>query len=346
MAGSLNSHHKFLDRRWRKALAQLRKREALGLARLVCSLLILAALLAGCGTPVETPKPLSRYPVGVEELHRLDLLPRFKHSTRTGMFSSYDRTGGNDDGFNGTYSFVRKDSDGGLVLAELDGPGALYRIWTPTPTDDWIEFFFDGEAEPRIRIRFRDLFSGSQYPFVAPVVGYGAGGFFSYLPIPFEKSIKVVARVEQIRFYQINYAIYPSGTQLESYDGYQSSEAKDHLEKAKRVFGVAGGDLSGNTAPPGDAVRTAAINASIEPGESRTLWATNSGGRIVGLRLGPSEALSRKDRALVLKIYWDDDPEPAVLSPLGDFFGYSFAAPAARSMLLLKPDDNVPLSAE
>ncbi|HEY7818647.1 MAG TPA: hypothetical protein VIG29_10540, partial [Vicinamibacteria bacterium] len=71
---------------------------------------------------------------GASELHRLDLLPRFRDSIEVGSVSSYDRTGGNDDGFSGKYSFVRKD-ERGLVLAELTGPGVVYRIWTPTPTD-------------------------------------------------------------------------------------------------------------------------------------------------------------------------------------------------------------------
>ena len=107
------------------------------------------------------------------------MLPRFKRSVRVGSFSSYDRTGGNDDGFSGAYSFVRKDGEG-LVLAELDGPGAIYRIWTPTPTDDVLAFYFDGEAEPRLEIPFRQLFTGEREPFVSPVVGYGAGGFYCY----------------------------------------------------------------------------------------------------------------------------------------------------------------------
>ncbi|MGZ3357468.1 MAG: hypothetical protein ACXVBO_21830, partial [Isosphaeraceae bacterium] len=43
-------------------------------------------------------------------------------------FSSYDRTGGNNDGFNGTYSRIRAE-DGNSVLAEVDGPGVVQRIW-------------------------------------------------------------------------------------------------------------------------------------------------------------------------------------------------------------------------
>jgi len=129
----------------------------------------------GCSDPPEIPPALETYPVGLEELTRLDLLPRLKHATKVGMFSSYDREGGNDDGFNGTYSFLRKQEDGGLVLAELDGPGVLTRIWTPTPTDDDFEFYFDGEEEPRLTIPFRQLFTGERHPFVEPLSGFGAG---------------------------------------------------------------------------------------------------------------------------------------------------------------------------
>jgi len=69
--------------------------------------------------------------LGTEELYRLDRLPAFKTSVRVGSISSYDRSGGNDDGFSGKYSFVRKEPEG-LVLADLTGPGVIYRLWTPT----------------------------------------------------------------------------------------------------------------------------------------------------------------------------------------------------------------------
>jgi hypothetical protein len=62
--------------------------------------------------------------------------------------SSYDRTGGNDDGFSGLYSFVRKD-DEGLILAEIDGPGAIYRIWI-FPEDSEVTTF-DGYASQESR---------------------------------------------------------------------------------------------------------------------------------------------------------------------------------------------------
>ena len=86
------------------------------------------------------------------------------------QLSSYDRTGGNDDGFSGKYSFVREEP-GGLVIADLKGPGVVNRIWTPTPTSDTIKFFFDGEKKPRIAVPFISLFTGKEYPFLAPLSG-------------------------------------------------------------------------------------------------------------------------------------------------------------------------------
>src|SRR5689334_6891906 len=77
----------------------------------------------------------AQQPIGLDVLTRIDQLPRFRPSVAVGSVSSYDRTGGNDDGFSGKYSFVRKEP-GGLVIADLQGPGVVYRIWTPTPTAD------------------------------------------------------------------------------------------------------------------------------------------------------------------------------------------------------------------
>ena len=82
--------------------------------------------------------------IGIEELCRPNLLPVMRQSVEVGMISSYDRTGGNDDGFSGKYSFIRKEENG-LVIADLVGPGMITRIHTPSPTEDIIEFYFDGE---------------------------------------------------------------------------------------------------------------------------------------------------------------------------------------------------------
>ena len=270
---------------------------------------------------------------GIEELYRLDRLAMFHESVKVASVSSYDRTGGNNDGFGGQYSFVRKEDDG-LVLADLKGPGVIYRLWTPTPTDDVMEFYFDGEAEPRIRVKFRDLFLGKHPAFERPLVGYGAGGFYSYVPLPYAKSCKVFIRAKRMQFYQINYATYPADAGIETFSAKPTAEQRAHIEKAKALFASAGQDISAYVVPKGGQIEKKTAKVTLQAGKATPLFETNRPGRIVGIRLSPTEALAGKQRDVVLRAYWDSDPEPAILSPAGDFFGYAWGEPAARSLLV------------
>ena len=269
--------------------------------------------------------------LGWETLARPDRLAEFKPAVEVGSISSYDRTGGNDDGFSGKDSFVRKEADG-LVIADLPGPGVIYRLWTPTPTDDWMEFYFDGEAQPRLRVRFRDLFLGRTEPFVKPLVGYGVGGFFSYVPLPFAKSCKVLVRANRVQFYQINFARYAPGTPVQTYTANPDPVTAAEMAKAKELFGLSGQDITRFTAPPASRVQTARQHVTIPGGRSAVLFERKKAGRIVGLRLAPAEALAGKARDLVLRISFDG-AAPAVLCPVGDFFGFAWGEPAMRSLL-------------
>lgn len=278
---------------------------------------------------------------GLTELSQLHRLPRLKPSVKVASISSYDRTGGNDDGFSGKYSFVRKE-DGGLVIADLKGPGYIYRIWTPTPTDEPLEFYFDGETTPRIKLKFRELFDGSQPPFVTPLAGFGSGGFYSYLPLPYKKSCKVFLRASRMQFYQINYATYPADTPVETFSPSAleyGSASGSNLENARRVLHGTGTDMSTSVVPGGTPLKTTHVERMLAPGKTVRLFEMKRGGRIAGLRLRSARSFAGKDRAVLLKIYWDGASQPAVLSPVGDFFGYSWGDPAARSLLVGTTDD-------
>ena len=72
-------------------------------------------------TPIA--KKSFNYSSELEALSRLDLLPEFRSNCIVEQISSYDKTGGNDDGFNGTYSYIRKENNK-LVIADLKG-----RLW-------------------------------------------------------------------------------------------------------------------------------------------------------------------------------------------------------------------------
>lgn len=293
-------------------------------------LVLLPALLAtverlvGANPP---PAPL----LGWETLARPDRLAEFKPSIEVGCVSSYDRTGGNDDGFSGKYSFVRRENDD-CVIADLIGPGVIYRIWTPTPTDDWMDFYFDGETSPRVHVRFRELFLGQQEPFARPLVGYGVGGFFCYVPMPYERSCKVVLRAKQVQFYQINYARYGTGTPLTTFNP-QTANSLPEAQKASAIWQRAGQDLSQFITPPGCRPAVSRKNINLAPGQTASLFQAKKPGRLVGLRLFPSSALAGKGRDLLLRISFDGE-SPSVLCPAGDFFGYAWGEPAMRSLFV------------
>ena len=154
--------------------------------------------------------------IGAAAIARLDELPRLRQSIFVGNVSSYDRSEKNDDGFTGKYSFIRKEGDG-FVVAELTGPGVLYRFHTPTPTEDSVEFYFDGEQQPRLKLQMRELFTGTHPPFTPPLAVYGIGGYVTYMPIAFERSLKIVVRAKLVQFIQFNYARYAASAGIRSW---------------------------------------------------------------------------------------------------------------------------------
>lgn len=259
------------------------------------------------GTPLAAPQVVG--PSLASSLLSVEQLPRFRPAAEVGSFSSYDRTGGNADG--SSSQFLRREGDG-LVIAELSGSGVITRIWTPAPIDAPIEFYFDGEATPRLALSFKQLFSGKEPPFVGTLTGHGLGGYYSYVPIEFAKSIKIIVRSENLAYYQVNYAMY---------------------EPAKEVRSFAPGDAFAIGLIHSDGT-TVSRHHVLPANETITLFKSNRPGRIQSLRLGPAEALAGKGRDIILRIYWDGAQRPAVEVPVSDFFGHSFGQPAMRSLLL------------
>lgn len=294
---------------------------------------IAVVILVAYGAPVGSQSPDSKQVLGIEELIRLDLLPKMKEPVKVGCVTSYDRTGGNDDGFTGKYSFIRKEP-GGLVIADLKGPGIIYRIHMASPTNDFIEFYFDGESTPRIRRKIPELYDGTHSPFLAPLVGTGVGGHYSYIPLTFQRSCKVVIKAEVFQFIQINYAQYPDNLVIPTFQDPPSADFLRQVEEAGNVLRSAGSDISHYLVPAGSPLKTAATRQHLAPGQTVTLFKATNPGRIVGLKISPASAFAGKDRDVVIKMYWDGEREPAVACPVGDFFGYSFGDPAVRSLFL------------
>ena len=268
----------------------------------------------------------------VEQLKRVDLLPQYRHNQIIEQESSWDRTHGNDDGFSGEYSYIRKEN-GHLVLAEFEGPGVLNRFWTPTPTEDTLAFYFDGEKTPRLRIKFMDLFSGEVYPFTKPVVGNEIGGYYSYIPIPFSKSLKIVFEGDHIMFHQIQYRQLP-GVQVETWTGQFTEKDKQLLSEVNALWSDISPTVNNYTSGISSDVESQELTFTLQPGEEVAFFESDKGGRIVGFDIDGGTSFEGLHKDVILSATWDNEDVEAIYSPVADYFGYAFGEPAMRSIVM------------
>lgn len=265
------------------------------------------------------------------KLARIDLLPEFQEDVLVKQVSSYDTTGGNDDGFSGKYSYLRKEG-GGLVIADLKGPGVIQRIWTPTPTEDTIRFYFDGEQVPRIELKFIDLFSGKQYPFQRPVVGNEVGGYYCYLPVPYQSSCKIIYKGSRMQFIQIQYRETGKNVVKASFPKEFSSAEKEALSSVVDVWKNSGKNIIGEL-PGQEEIKQATKKVTLKAGQTFPVFEMEKGGRIVGIEIMPGVRLNSGFKDLILRARWNNEAVTAVNCPLTDFFGYAFGKPSVRSFL-------------
>ena len=204
-------------------------------------------------------------------------------------------------------------------------------MWLPVPTDDTLDFYFDGKEKPAFSIKFSDLFSGKVFPFVYPLCGNQLGGYYCYMPIPFENGCKIVLRNKITHFYQIQYRSYPDSYSVKTFDPNPGDDEKAELKKIGGFWTAENKTIkdfySGN-------VEVVSTNAVIKPGQTLSLLNLNKGGRIVGIEIDPANAFTGLNKQVDLKVTWDNDNSPAIYAPLADFFGYAFGSTSMQSLLL------------
>ncbi len=264
----------------------------------------------------------------IQQLYRIDQLPQYRAGI-VEQFSSYDRTGKNDDGFKGTYSYIRKEGDA-LVIAEMKGPGVINRIyWAATSFQDTIQFFFDNEKDPRINMPFYNLFASNQFPFLNPVCGHEVGGYYCYLPIPYEKSCKVVFH-GKMNFYQLQYRTYPEDTKIKTFSMDWGEREKEALYNAVRTWNKYGNNYLNDVY---ENLYTKDTTIELCSGETTKIFEMKKGGRIVGIEMDGINTLEKNDNGLVIKAKWDNENEWAINAPVKDFFGYFFGEKSMCSLL-------------
>ena len=84
---------------------------------------------------------------------------------------------------------------------------------------------------------------------------------------------------------------------------------KNYVQRRATFSDTTGGNDDGNSKHP------------IKPGEERTIAQLSGPGIITHIWFTVADSESYSLKRIVLRMFWDDDPLPAVETPLGDFFG-------------------------
>jgi len=174
---------------------------------MICKIVCLTACLVIIAGNVQAQ------PVGLEFYDNLSLLPYIYSNVESYYLSSYDRTGGNDDGFRGTYSQLYVDDEGEHVIFDEEGPGCVFNLWFTGSGRSlhWgkIRFYFDNDETPRIECEAGEFFSGLHRPFIYPLMTHSfisSRGFSCSMPIPFARHLKITTE-KTVGFYDTYYQL-------------------------------------------------------------------------------------------------------------------------------------------
>ena len=278
------------------------------------------ALAAGCGRDAVTVASEAERLADPLAIARLD-------GRDTVMHSSYDRSGGNDDW--GT--FLRDSEEPGWkVVADLKGPGVLTRFWFTGAKDGAphrFRFYFDGEAEPRFAGDVKEWCGGGMEPFVAPLAEYANYCWYSFVPMPYAKSLRVEceegpsgAKV----YYQLSETPLPPGTKVESFSWPLPERDVVALEQLRAVWSEG--------FPAGGTVTEAVLTAS-----SPSL-AIEGGGVVRRIGFEPDwERVPEAERDALLRemrvgVRFDGASSESVWAPLGDLCGMPWRRVRVKSL--------------
>ncbi len=270
----------------------------------------------------------------LQNFYNISELPSYRSNTYSAQVSSYDTTGGNNDGFGGQYSFIRRNTDSSLVIFDVKGTGVVNRIWTPTPTRDTLDFYIDDAKQPTLSINYVDLFSGKVYPFVQPLCGNQLGGYYCYYPILFQKHCVIVSRGKKLMFHQIGYRLYNKGATVQPFTTNNSNDIKNALNSIGILWSTNEVGKAKTIALSNTGIKTSDTSFSINPGDTKQAFSMNTGGRITGIEISPSSSFASLYKNIIMRVFWDDEKTPAIDCPVADFFGFAFGKPSMQGLLI------------
>jgi len=279
---------------------------------------------------------------------------------RTIQFSSFDHRsrvpGGpdwfaNSDGFGGepipNFEKVLKEPNsegvGEYLIADVEGPGALVRVWTAA-IDGRIKMYIDDMDTPIYEDTANNFFH-HPYNHFEQIDEIDRDRFnrtvhqrdASYAPIPFAKRLRVVwtGNVRRIHFYQLQVRLYDKDARVVSFTPKDIHTYRDTIDRVTKVL-----DDPDEKAVPASNQTASQFAVRLAPDQKEQV-AGFEGTMAIGLLKIQlkAEDIDRALRQTVLHITFDNHPWPQVQSPVGDFFGAAPGINPYKSMpFTVEPD--------
>lgn len=308
LCGRFFRRRKRLPLSGRKAFAMRPKRRFRIFAVLL--LLVFPPVVSGLDPALSPELPSLR--AGLQAYGDLFHLCFWHDGLHAGQSSSHDERDLNIDlmHFHGRYR-------GGRVLARLTGPGVVYRIWSAGPSGR-LELWADDADQPVVACDFKAFLLGE----CAAEKAFAVGRYANYTPLPFKKSVIITAQKYKLdgAYYQVSYMTYEKDPGLKTMSPRLARDDEEDLARAVRFWESGGGEAARD---PGGIPLSAVSLLQLGPGEQRMILLPGPG-LVTELKLrDPQRPLAVLDE-LLLRIYWDQNEEPAVTSPVDAFFGNRF----------------------
>jgi hypothetical protein len=294
-----------------------------------------AALTCTLAVTLVWAAPAAAATAGWDTLRRLDLLPLMRPGERAHMFSSWDRTGDNNDGLTGRFSCLRRMARR-CVIAEARGPGEIDSMWFTRagPRSARVRFG-DVRRTGTIRVELdgrRVLDAPLQAvvdgrlgaPFTFPAVANAAqasGAVYIKVPMPFRRSMRVSTQFNP-RYYHVNYRTFPS-------PGVVTFSRRQRAADVLAILRAAGGR---DPKPPA-VTEGEARPVVVAAGGSAALSTWSGPGTVTELRLRPAAPLT-PEALQEARLAISFDGRERVSSPLGEFFGSGLGPVEVRGLLM------------
>ncbi|HQE84631.1 MAG TPA: DUF2961 domain-containing protein [Candidatus Hydrogenedentes bacterium] len=301
---------------------------------------VLLILLGFSATVVAAPITTGTLLDEMTDMHRLTRFP--DPAYKTVQFSSYDHRSAvpagprwfdNSDGFGrepipNFESVLRApegDSPGEYLMCDVQGPGAIVRLWTARITgairmylDDAVTPLYDGPAEEFFLHPYNAYLQGSGVTAEALENTFYQRNA-AYAPIPFAKRCRLVwlGNHGDTHFYEIQVRTYQIGTEVVTFSPQDIASNAERIQRAAAVLADPDAHWAyQSTRQP------VALSVTIPPADTKEALKLEGPGALENLVLKVDAAnIALGLRQTVMHVVCDGFPWGQVESPVGDFFG-------------------------